>query len=119
VVDGKEAGATEPAGDVHFQATTRGGRQFDYVLEGKAIYKTTAKRGRIGALILAGDSGHSETSSSATPHHRRGAPRELAVRERARRHRHWDDPARPCPTVRTTLAPGAHEIEIVRRAAGA
>src|SRR5262245_62698118 len=55
VADGKPIGATRKAGDVYFQASTRGGRAFDAVLRGKAIYKSTAAAAGVTTLMLADD----------------------------------------------------------------
>jgi len=58
---GNQVVRTSPADDLSFQATTRGGRQMDYVLANKAVFKgTTDSFGNAAILsgaILAGTSG--------------------------------------------------------------
>src|SRR5262249_40679953 len=58
VADGKTLGEVEHAGgDVYFQATTRGGRVFDRILKGKAIYKSAAQAAGITTLAMANEFG--------------------------------------------------------------
>jgi hypothetical protein len=111
MVDGVRAGAAEQAGDVYFQATTRGGRVFDRVLQGKAIYKTSAQMAGIGALIVADD-----LSGSAGDAALIGGLALLLTSMFVNAEadtRHWTTLPARIQLFRGELAPGAHQIELV------
>jgi len=112
VADGTKLGEVEHAGgDVFYQATTRGGRVFDRILKGKAIYKSAAQAAGITTLVLADEfKGRGETAAIIT-----GLAlifSSIFVRAEADT-RHWT--TLPCEVqlFRGTLSPGAHEIQIV------
>jgi tetratricopeptide (TPR) repeat protein len=110
-VDGERAGSTAPAGDIWFQATTRGGRVFDRVLRGKAIYKSGAQAAGIGALLIADD--FPEKYQAAT--FLGGLALLLSswtVRAEADT-RHWTTLPARVQLFRGSVAPGARSIEVV------
>ncbi|MFH1762859.1 MAG: hypothetical protein ABIF09_01585 [Gemmatimonadota bacterium] len=51
LMDGEVLGGTVRAEDLNFQATTRGGREFDHIMEGKVVFKRTT--GELGTAALA------------------------------------------------------------------
>lgn len=111
VVDGKPFGATRKAGDVYFQASTRGGRAFDAVLKGKAIYKSAAAAAGVTTLVMA---------DSMAEKYQKGAVAvgiglllsSLLVSSTADT-RHWTTLPAEVQLFRGTLTPGRHEIEVV------
>jgi hypothetical protein len=111
IADGERLGATEVAGDVFFQATTRGGRVFDYVLQGKSIYKSTAQAAGMTTLFLADDLSHAHEGTALLVG---GALllSSLLVDARADT-RHWTTLPARVHLFRGSLPPGVHEIEIV------
>lgn len=111
VADGSVVGATEKAGDVYFQATTRGGRAFDAVLRGKAIYKSAARDAGIGALVFADDLPKKYQTGALIA----GAGLLLssfAVSAEADT-RHWTTLPAEVQLFRGTLTPGSHVIQVV------
>ncbi len=108
--DGGAIGQTTKAGDVYFQATTRGGREFDSVLAGKAIFKTGAQLAGIGALAVADDLPRKQQAGALIT----GAALLLAscaVRAEADT-RHWTTLPHEVQLFRGSLAPGTHDVEI-------
>jgi tetratricopeptide (TPR) repeat protein len=111
VADGKSIGQAKKAGDVYFQASTRGGRAFDAILMGKAIYKSTARAAGLTTLVLADD---------MPDKYRTGAIAvglglflsSFLVSAKADT-RHWTTLPAEVQLFRGALSPGAHEIEIV------
>ncbi len=109
-LDGRPLGHAELAGDLFFQATTRGGRVFDYVLAGKAIYKSAAhdaglftilhsdhvKKQRRNATFLAG---FALLLSSFLMNAEADS-------------RHWTTLPAGIQLFRATVPPGRHEIRI-------
>ena len=111
LVDGQSVGATQLAGDVYFQASTRGGRTFDFVLRGKAAYKTGAQMAGITTLLLADDVSNKYEGAAVIT----GIALLLSsftVDARADT-RHWTTLPARVQLLRVPLAPGRHEIEIV------
>jgi tetratricopeptide (TPR) repeat protein len=111
LVDGEKIGAAQTAGDVYFQASTRGGRAFDYVLRGKAAYKTGAQMAGIGTLLVADDLADKYQTAAVIT----GIALLLSsftVDARADT-RHWTTLPARVQLLRASLAPGRHEIEIV------
>ena len=111
VADGKAIGATRKAGDVYFQASTRGGRAFDAVLKGKAIYKSAAAAAGVTTLMMA---------DSMSEKYEKGAVivgiglllSSLLVSSTADT-RHWTTLPAEVQLFRGTLTPGPHEIAVV------
>jgi tetratricopeptide (TPR) repeat protein len=111
VADGKSIGTSQKAGDVYFQASTRGGRAFDAVLMGKAIYKSSARAAGVTTLLLANDMKDKYQTGALLI----GAgllASSFLVSAKADT-RHWTTLPNEVQLFRGALAPGAHEIEIV------
>jgi tetratricopeptide (TPR) repeat protein len=111
VVDGKKVGSTQLAGDVYFQATTRGGRTMDAILAGKAAYKSGAAAVGIGALAVAHDLPKREGNAALLG----GAAlllSSLAVNAEADT-RHWTTLPARVQLFRADVPPGRHDVEIV------
>jgi len=58
-LDGRPLTWAQPLENVYYQASTRGGREMDAILHGKAVFKDAAAAGSIAALSMAGMAGHS------------------------------------------------------------
>jgi tetratricopeptide (TPR) repeat protein len=110
-VDGKPFGATRKAGDVYFQASTRGGRAFDAVLKGKAIYKTAAAAAGITTLMMA-DSMKEKYQTGAVAVGIGLLLTSIFVSSAADT-RHWTTLPAEVQLFRGTLTPGRHELEVV------
>lgn len=111
LVDGKKVGTTQKAGDVYFQATTRGGRTMDAILAGKAAYKSGAAAAGIGALAVAHDLPRKQGEVAALG----GIALLLssfATNAQADT-RHWTTLPAQVQLSRTDLPPGRHDVEIV------
>ncbi len=110
LVDGASVGSAAKAGDVYFQATTRGGRDFDSVLNAKSAVKTGSKVAGVGALLVADDLPKKYQAGALVA----GAALLLtsfAVRAEADT-RHWTSLPNEVQLLRFELPPGSHEIEI-------
>jgi len=110
-VDGRSIGSAAEAGNVHFQATSRGGRVFDRVLRGKAIYKSGARAAGIGALLMADDV--PDKFRSATMIGGLALLLSSFTVSAEADTRHWTSLPARVQLFRGSLAPGEHEIEIV------
>jgi tetratricopeptide (TPR) repeat protein len=112
VADGKTIGAAEHAGgDLYFQATTRGGRVFDSILRGKAIYKSAARGAGITTLVLANELPEKNQTGALII----GAALLISsflVNSEADT-RHWTTLPGEVQLFRGKLAPGTHAIQIV------
>lgn len=111
VVDGNSVGSAQKAGDLFFQAKTRGGRDYDAVLAGKSAYKTGAHAIGTAAVITAND----------LPKKYQGAAllggiglllTSIAVDARADV-RHWTTLPAEVQLFRAELAPGTHSVTVV------
>lgn len=110
LVDGVAWGRPQRAGDVYFQATTRGGRSFDSILETKSAIKKGAEVAGVGALLLADDVKRKHQGAMLAA----GAALLLtsfAVRAEADT-RHWTSLPNEVQLFRGTLPPGVHRIEV-------
>jgi len=111
VADGATWGTSGKAGDVYFQATTRGGRVFDAILRGKAIYKDAARTAGLTTLLLADDMAEKYQTGALLI----GIGlliSSLALRAESDT-RHWTTLPAEVQLFRGSLAPGTHEIEVV------
>jgi len=110
VADGALLGRSKVAGDVWFQATTRGGRAFDAILETKSAIKTGTAVAGTTALLLADEAKESRQGAVALA----GAALLLAsflTRAEADT-RHWTTLPDKVQLFRATLPPGVHQIEV-------
>ena len=64
-VDGKPAGRTETIEDIYYQASTRGGREMDALLRGKAVFKSATEVAALGAFAVAALSDDESTEQAA------------------------------------------------------
>jgi tetratricopeptide (TPR) repeat protein len=111
VADGKAVGATRKAGDVYFQASTRGGRAFDAVLKGKAIYKSAAAAAGVTTLLLADEMKEKyQTGAVAVGI---GLLLSSFLVSSTADTRHWTTLPAEVQLFRGKLTPGTHEIEVV------
>jgi hypothetical protein len=110
LVDGQPFGSLSRAGDVHFQASTRGGRDFDSILAAKSGIKKGTEVAGIGALLLADDVKRKHQGAVLAA----GAAlllTSLAVRAEADT-RHWTTLPHEVQLFRGTLPPGKHRFEV-------
>ncbi|MBM4013955.1 MAG: hypothetical protein FJ293_03195 [Planctomycetes bacterium] len=110
LADGQRFGSPSRAGDVHFQASTRGGRDFDSILATKSGIKTGTEVAGIGALLLADDVKDKHQGAMVVA----GAALLLAsfaVRAEADT-RHWTTLPHEVQLFRGTLPPGKHRFEV-------
>lgn len=110
LVDGAPAGTTAVAGSVYFQATTRGGRDFDAILKTKSAVKSGSAAAGTAALLLADDVSKKRQAGMVAV----GAAlllTSLAIRAEADT-RHWTSLPNEVQLARLELPPGVHQIEI-------
>lgn len=110
LADGALQGPTSKAGDLYFQATTRGGRDFDSILATKSAVKSGAQVAGIGALLIADDLPRKHQGGALLA----GAAlllTSLAVDAKADT-RHWTSLPNEVQLLRLELPPGTHEVEI-------
>ncbi|MSR46720.1 MAG: hypothetical protein EXS13_06605 [Planctomycetes bacterium] len=103
-------GRADRAGDVYVQATTRGGRAFDSVLETKSAVKSGMGAAGVGALVLADDMSRKHQNGMLVV----GVAlllTSLAVRAEADT-RHWTSLPHEVQLFRSALTPGVHRIEV-------
>ena len=110
LADGQRFGTPSRAGDLHFQASTRGGRDFDSILATKSGIKTGTEVAGIGALLLADDVKEKHHGAMLAA----GAAlllTSLAVRAEADT-RHWTTLPHEVQLFRGSLPPGKHRFEV-------
>ena len=107
---GAVVGTTSRAGDLYFQATTRGGRAFDSILDTKSAVKTGTQVAGMGALLIADDLPRKHQGGALLA----GAAlllTSLAVDAKADT-RCWNSLPNEVQLLRLELPPGTHEVEI-------
>jgi len=100
-VDGQPV-ALPPYDDLDFQATTRGGRVMDYILNNKAVFKSTTDAAPAGAAIAPGGAQGRNA----------GAPENAAAAWPAADTRTWDNLPQYLSFAAFRLAPGPHPARL-------
>jgi tetratricopeptide (TPR) repeat protein len=110
VADGALLGRSKVAGDVWFQASTRGGRTFDAILEAKSNLKTGTAVAGTTALLLADEAKSSREGTVALV----GVALLLvsAFTRAEADTRHWTTLPDKVQLFRAKLPPGVHQIEV-------